>query len=419
MPKGKKLKTSDNGGSLLAAIVAIGHEITGSRRSADNKLARVLAIILEHLGAEQGSIMLLEKNSLVVRAASRKKLIGMKQALSDDTVATWVAKNGQPLFIPDITRDRRFPSRKSDRSYRKNSLLSAPIMQRGKVLGVINVTDKAGARDLMQDDASYLVEFCGIVVWLVQQQQLYQKIRRQKNTLKKRNQELKRQEHLREELVQALIHDLKGPLAEVVANLDILSYSITGDEKEFLESAQIGCDRAVRMVNNLVSVGKLEDGRLRLIMEQVTPAELIAEAAAGITTLTSIRRISLKTEISDGETSIPLDRTIILRVLQNLLTNAISYAPQGSDIILGCAMKDDRMEFFVSDQGPGIAPEKQQYIFDKYARISASEDQLMGTGLGLYFCRLAVKAHRGRIGVENNSTGGSRFYFQLPLDRKP
>ncbi len=412
MPETKKIK---NPASLLAAIAAIGGEITNSRRSSTTRLTRVLDIILNHLGAEQGSIMLLEKDRLVVRAAKRKNLIGMTQPLSNDSVATWVAKNARPLFIPDITHDHRFPCRKSDRSYRKNSLLSAPVMQQGKVLGVINVTDKSGNHDLIQDDAGYLAEFCGIVVWLVQQQQLNKKIRQQKNSLKKKNLELKRQEELREELAQALIHDLKGPLAEVVANLDILSYSLDGDEKEFLQSAQMGCDRAVRMVSNLVSVGKLEDGRLRLIIEQLTPAELIAEAGAGITTLTTIRQMHLKTEIADGKTAIPLDRTIIIRVLQNLLTNAISYSPSGSTIIIGCKRNGDGMEFYVRDQGPGIPPEMKKYIFDKYARISSSEEQLVGTGLGLYFCRLAIKAHHGVIGVENNPDGGGRFYFQLPL----
>jgi len=76
---------------------------------------------------------------------------------------------------------------------------------------------------------------------------------RQRNILKKRNQELKRQEKLRDELYRMLIHDLKAPLAEVVANLDIMSYSITGDSREFLESAQIGCDRTVSIVFYITS----------------------------------------------------------------------------------------------------------------------------------------------------------------------
>jgi len=411
---GKKTTKTADCSDLLTAVAAIGREITASRRRAENKLARVLTIILEYLEAEQGSIMLVERGRLVVWAASRSSLIGLAQEMDGRSVASWVAQHGRPLFIPDITRDKRFAARSADRAYRKNSLLSAPILQNGRVIGVINVTDKAGRRDLHQDDIAYLVEFCGMVVWLLKQQKMAERIRRQKETLRKKNEELKRQERLRDELSQALVHDLKGPLAEVVANLDILSYSVTGEGREFVQAAQVGCDRAVRMVNNLVSVGRLEDGRMRLIIERIQAADLIAEAAAGISSLAAIRGITVETDTGGEALEINADRTMILRVLQNLLTNAIGYSPEGSGIVMGCRRRGRYAEFYVRDHGPGIPPDKMDYIFDKYARINDREDCVVGTGLGLYFCRLAVRAHRGSIGVENTGDG-SRFCFRIPL----
>ena len=78
-------------------------------------------------------------------------------------------------------------------------------------------------------------------------------------------------------------------------------------------------------------------------------------------------------------------------------------------------MAQRKMEFYVQDQGSGIDPALEKFIFDKYARVKSGEDQLSGTGLGLYFCRLAVKAHRGRIGVRKPPGGGSCFYFTLPV----
>jgi two-component system sensor histidine kinase KdpD len=114
---------------------------------------------------------------------------------------------------------------------------------------------------------------------------------------------------------------------------------------------------------------------------------------------------------------IGLDRTLILRVLQNLLTNALGYCAAKSTIRFGCrrVIGKKQLEFYVQDQGPGIVATKQSTIFEKYARISDRQDVLAGTGLGLYFCRLAVEIHRGRIFVESEPKKGSRFYFTLPL----
>lgn len=411
---GNRGDTRTDCSDLLSAVAAIGREIT-SRRRAAGKLARVLAIILGYLEGEQGSIMLVEGGRLVVRAASRKGLIGMTREIDEGSVAGWVVKNARPLFIPDITRDSRFPARNGGRAYRKNALLSAPIVHQGKVIGVVNVTDKAGRKDFNQEDIAYLVEFCGMVVWLLKQQRMAERIRRQKRRLAEKNAELERQQRLREELAQALVHDLKGPLAEVVANLDILSYSIGGEDREFLQAAQLGCDRAVRMVNNLVSVGRLEDGRVRLIIERLPAAELIAEAAAGVRALAAIRGVRVETDNGDAPLETNADRTMILRVLQNLLTNAVGHSPRGSAVVLGCRRRGRWAEFFVRDHGPGVPPEKRSRIFDKYARIDEDEDLVAGAGLGLYFCRLAVTAHRGGIGVEDADGGGSRFFFRLPL----
>ncbi|MCK5230543.1 MAG: histidine kinase, partial [Desulfobulbaceae bacterium] len=74
-----------------------------------------------------------------------------------------------------------------------------------------------------------------------------------------------------------------------------------------------------------------------------------------------------------------------------------------------------RLEFFVKDQGPGIPAFEQERIFEKYARLSSKQDSLVGTGLGLHFCKLAVEVHRGGIGVESSDEDGSRFCFSLPL----
>lgn len=413
----RKLQDLEQANRLLDSFARIAGVINTSGQGYASRLHRVLGIILDYLGVEHGSIMVLErKKHLVVRAASRPALLGLEQSLADQGVASWVAAHKEPLFVKDICKDRRFGGQ-SRNSYRKNSLLSVPVLHQGKILGVINVTDKIGDRDLLKDDIARLFDFSSIILSLLVQENLQKELRRQQQVLRKRNQELRRQETLRNELSRMLIHDLKGPLSEVVANLDILSYSIGDENREFLESAQIGCDRAVRMVSNLVTIGKIEDGKLAPIREVVSPLPMLEECLSAIKGVARIRNVQLVLDAGQDLPQIRLDRILILRVLQNLLTNALGHSPGGTTVRFGCRPVPGKkqLEFYVQDQGPGIPAHKRQAIFEKYARISDRQDALVGTGLGLYFCRLAVEIHRGRIGVASEPGGGSRFSFTLPL----
>jgi two-component system sensor histidine kinase KdpD len=414
----KNLRDLELANRLLDSFSRIAGVINTPRLNYPARLGRILEVILEYLGVEQGSLMVLErKKYLVVRAASRAEIIGHAQRIDDESsVASWVARHQEPLFIKDICKDKRFGGQCRS-NYRRNSLLSMPILHKGKVLGVINVTDKIGDRDLLKEDITRLFDFSSVILSLLVQENLQQDLRRQQRTLRQRNQELRHQETLRAELSRMLVHDLKGPLSEVVANLDILSYTVSEENREFLESAQMGCDRAVRMVSNLVTIGKIEDGKLAPIMEVVAPTPMLAECLSSIKGMARIKDVELILEAEADLPQIALDRSLILRVLQNLLTNALGYCASNTTIRFGCRQVAGKkqLEFYVQDQGPGIPAAKQHAIFEKYARISDKQDALVGTGLGLYFCRLAVEIHRGRIGVESEPGTGSRFYFSLPL----
>lgn len=377
---------------------------------------RILKLLLDYLGVEHGSIMVLENRALTVVASTRPELLGMKQPLVEGSIAAFVAQTGKPIFIPDISQDKRFLPHNG--VYKKKAVLSAPIIQSGKLLGVINATDKGGDKDLLKEDIAYLLDFSSLIISILVQQKMQKELQRQRNILKKKNQELKRQEKLRDELYRMLIHDLKAPLAEVVANLDIMSYSLTGDNREFLESAQIGCDRTVSMISNLITINKIEDGKIKPSLEAARPAGLLEEARSALKGLARIKDVEIITTVEEDLPTVYLDRVLILRVLQNLLTNSLSHTPGSSNISLGCRLlpAKQKIEFFIQDQGPGIDKAQMGALFEKYSRLSDKQDALVGTGLGLYFCKLAVELHQGKIGVDSAPGQGCRFHFTLPID---
>jgi signal transduction histidine kinase len=401
---------------LLRNISLIIQILNEKEANLSISLDRILNLLLDYLGVEQGSIMVHENRELVVIAATRPEVIGKRQPLADGSIAAWVARTGKPIFIPDISKDERFHTRNG--VYKKNAVLSAPIIQDGKLLGVINATDKGGDKDLLQEDITYLLNISSLIISILVQQKLQKKLQRQRNALKRKNQELKRQEKLRDELYRMLIHDLKAPLAEVVANLDIMSYSIADQNREFLESAQVGCDRTVSMISNLITINTIEDGKVKPSLEEVNLSGLVEEARSAITGLARIKNVEILMDIADSLPTLYLDRVLILRVLQNLLTNALGHTQDSTIITIGCRLlpAKQKVEFFIQDQGPGIPKESQGLLFEKYSRLSTRQDALVGTGLGLYFCKLAVGLHRGKIGVDSTPGRGCRFYFTLPVN---
>jgi len=402
---------------LLDSITAIIGIVNNGQAPFRQRLAGILQVILAHLRVEQGSIMVINRSKLVVEAASRKKLLGLAQPLKGDTLAAQVARSGRQEFIRDITRNPNFPNRQDQGTYRTKSVLSVPIKQDGKVLGVINVTDKCSGKKLLQEDSVYLLNFSSLVLPLIVQSNMLAEIKRQRRVLKKKNAELRKSQMLQGELSRMLVHDIKGPLSEAVANLDILSYSSAEGQKEFLAAAQLACDRTVRMASDLGSVAKIENGSMLLVKEMVDPARILDEALVGIHGLATSKMLDLQRHSAENLPLVQLDRGLIERVLQNLLINAIDHSPERTCISAGSRLhaEGSQVLFSVSDQGGGIAPEKQQIVFEKYARLHSRQSSLSGTGLGLYFCKLAVDRHGGSIGIDSSIGKGSTFYFSLPL----
>ena len=175
-------------------------------------------------------------------------------------------------------------------------------------------------------------------------------------------------------------------------------------------------------MSNQIDVARLEEGKLELIYEKIDPQDLINEALARLFGLCKQKELSFEKKFSPSETEGFFwgDRGILLQVLQNLLANAIHYSLPGETIDVGFRyLKSPRIEFFVEDRGPGVPAEYQESIFDRYVQLEKKADgRIYATGMGLTFCRMAVKAHRGKIGVKSEVRDGSRFWFVLPIEIK-
>ena len=189
--------------------------------------------------------------------------------------------------------------------------------------------------------------------------------------------------------------------------------------EEFVEGALTGANRLLTMVNDLLDISKMESGEIALHREVFPVARVLDDAARTVDALIRDKQLMLRREDAGSPLLVHADREKMRRVLVNLIGNAIKFTPDGGAITLRAHPDPAAPGFIrisVTDTGAGIAPEHQARIFDKFYQVKpgAASGGVASTGLGLSFCKMAVEAHGGTIGVESAPGKGSRFWFTLP-----
>ncbi|NOY98605.1 MAG: GAF domain-containing protein [Chloroflexi bacterium] len=230
--------------------------------------------------------------------------------------------------------------------------------------------------------------------------------------------ERKELDTLRDDLTAMIYHDLRSPLANVVSSLDVLSGMLAGKDNQALESlltiATNSTARIQRLVSSLLDINRLESGQPIVAQQSVSPAALVEDALKAVSTAAESRRQTLQSNLPADLPNVWVDEDMIRRVLINLLENATKFSPVDGKIGVGAKADGDWVSLWVQDNGPGISPEDQERVFDKFTRLKG-KNKPAGLGVGLAFCRLAVEGHGGRIWVESQPEQGSRFCITLPV----
>ncbi len=220
---------------------------------------------------------------------------------------------------------------------------------------------------------------------------------------------LRRVDLARSEYVAVAAHELRTPLAAILGVLATLkSHGSVLEESvrdELVDGATVQTERLSRLVEELLTLSRIEDGVLRMSFVAAETGELVTEAARASST-----RDRLSVRI-DGDGSVVCDVDAVIRVLTNLLDNARKYSPPETQITLVVTEEEDRIRFSVRDAGPGISANEREAIFERFRRGGTTKP---GSGLGLYIARGLVQAHGGELSVRAAPGGGSEFRFWLP-----
>lgn len=232
--------------------------------------------------------------------------------------------------------------------------------------------------------------------------------------------ERKNLERLRNDLISMIYHDLRSPLGNIVSSLDVFSAMLPDESdpafRSLIDIALRSTERIQRLTDSLLDMNRLESGHPIINSFAVSPLLLARDAFEAVSPIAENKQQKITLSIPVDIPPIMVDADMIRRVLINLLENAVKYNPPGGEIELGARVELPSVFIWVRDSGPGISPEDQARIFEKYTRLER-DNAIKGFGLGLAYCRLAVEGHGGRIWVESEVGKGARFCLTLPMAR--
>jgi signal transduction histidine kinase len=242
-------------------------------------------------------------------------------------------------------------------------------------------------------------------------------------------------ERLKSDFISTVSHELRTPLAVIKGYAaTLLNPSLNLDlprQTRFLRGISDASDRLTRLIDNVLSVSRLESGRFKLNPQPVELGEVIQKVIAGVRPALTGHEIRFTVESSP--VSICADKDQIEQVLVNLLGNALKYSPNGGLVEVGLEVLSRSVVgpghsatsrapstwalVSVRDQGIGIPSSQHRLIFDKFYRGDApAVRKVAGSGLGLYICRNIVEAHQGHIWVESEPGTGTTFFVALPQE---
>jgi signal transduction histidine kinase len=225
-------------------------------------------------------------------------------------------------------------------------------------------------------------------------------------------------ESLRDNLMHMIVHDLRSPITVISGACDAIVMmdkdQLSEPQQKFISMAQGSCRDLIEMVSSLLDISRMESGQMPISRTSCNLRDIAQKASESVTVLAQGKKLTI--QVNGDSTAIDADLDIMHRIFVNLLGNAIKFSPEGETIRVTISSNGETVRAAVTDQGSGIPEEYHTKIFEKFGQVaSRQENKKYSTGLGLTFCKLAVEAHGGQIGVESEPGKGSTFWFTIPV----
>lgn len=230
--------------------------------------------------------------------------------------------------------------------------------------------------------------------------------------------DIRRLETVRRDFVANVSHELRTPVSIVRANAETLLDGATEDPvhgPRLLEAIHRNAERLSRILADLLDLSRLDAGAYKLELRRVNVSEAAARAVGSIERRAADKNTSVSFDV-DTELAVEADAEALDQILVNYLENAIKYTPEGGDVSIRARLDGELIRLSVVDDGPGIAPQHRERLFERFYRIDPGRSRDMGgTGLGLAIVKHLAESMNGRVGVDEAQPRGSEFWCELPV----
>ena len=228
---------------------------------------------------------------------------------------------------------------------------------------------------------------------------------------------------MKSNFLSVVSHELRTPLHSIKGFVEIILMGKTGPvtelQEDFLKTVRTQTTVLQRMIDDLLEFSRMEAGRIKLNLEEVSLSSLAHGVAAKLAPLAEEAGLVLYMDFPEDLPTIDGDRVRLEQVLTNLVENAIKFTPQQGEVTIGARRNGETVRMTVHDTGIGVPLEEQEKVFDRFYQVDRGEKRAYrGTGLGLSISRHIVERHNGAIWVESDGIvgRGSSFHVELPLE---
>lgn len=371
------------------------------------KLARVL---VPHI-ADCCTINVLEGDEFEIVAAAHwgpscaaSNWVGRRIPVRSDVAygVSRVLLTGEPECVSDIASipPPVPPIVAALREIGARSYQIVPLQLRGRRLGAVLMSFGESGRRYGKTELDLATDLCARAALAIENARLVEEARRAMQG--------------REELLAIVSHDLKNPLSSVLLNASLIERRLPPDDDRGHKQAEViqrSAEIMRSLIDRLLDVAQIETGNLTVEPTPCDAAPLLEEALDVMRPIAAAKSITLELHVAEGAERVEADRERLGQVLSNLVGNAIKFTDKGGRVAVRVDRAGDRVRIGVSDDGPGIAADDVEHVFDRFWQ--ASKNHRIGAGLGLYIVKGIVEAHGGSIWIESEPGCGTTFYFTL------
>jgi signal transduction histidine kinase len=347
--------------------------------------------------------------------------VGYEAALAGSSLEQIMA-TGRPRIINDLEDYlRRKPSSESTALIVKEGIrssLTCPLIANGVPVGFMffSSVDKEAYAAVHIRSFLRIAEQLSVIV---EKGRLVSELAEQKAAIEEKNAELIRLNELKNQFLGIAAHDLRNPIAYIQMASEFMldpvgEEPLSVNDTRMLTDIRDQSQHMLTLLNELLDVTQIESGKLTLKPESIDVTQFLQDAARRHAQLAAPKGTILHIgEVPAG--LVMADRSRLRQVIDNLVSNAVKYAPAGTTVTIDAARMDDCWRISVTDEGPGIKPEDREKLFTDFAKLSAKPTGgESSTGLGLAITRRIVEAHGGYIDVDSTPGHGATFWFTLP-----